>query len=724
MAHARSPLQIALTLGVVAAVGAIGTAGALRLQRDRPTLPERWFAPGPLGHEPGQAAPPPGPAAFLTRHIGGLGSPAAAAWAQHNGLTPALSFSHNLANVFPPSLFEKQPDYFPLVNGKRERPAEHSHAWNPDLSRPDVALHAARVARDAFIAEPGRVSFSLGVNDGLLYGESPGLLAAVSPLRWFRGRPDYSNLTFRFLNRAAEELARSHPDKFLGALAYYWEENTPDFPVHPQVLPFLTADRSQGYDPAFWREEFSLQERWAKAGPRRLGLYDYLYGVGFVVPRLHPRLIAENLRHARSVGFTDYYCEATPNWGLDGPMTWLVAQLLRDPTQSADALLDEYYKRYFQEAAVPMRRFFERCEEQWMRQPGHSYWLKHYRNESQADLFPSAVGAELRQGLDAASRLARRDTVRARVAFVAEAFGVTERFVRMHEIRAQLSRETVTGRLAGRAGAELLRGYLDARQEFVRYSQDLTARQPLAFSQILLDDFLRNDPTLGAVAVLCADAPPQAVAEVWAALPAPAESAVTDGRVWAAASAAGATTERLTDGGLEGPRGAGRTVAGLPFGVALPGAWQSKVEPTQTHVGEVTPAAARTGAAGLRISGAVNTTVFQWLPATADRLYVASVQARGQVTSSNAVFLTFGWLDAQGRHLGKSRAARLPDGAWPDWVLLQQGGRAPTGAAWVGIGVHLQNQLPGDWAAFDDFSLREVAAVPAGAPPDKTKPAP
>ena len=119
MANERSPLQIALTLGVLVAVGSIGTVAALRLQRDRPTLPERWFTPGPLGHEPGQAAPPPGPAAFLTRHIGGLGSPAAAAWARHNGLTPPLSFLHNLASVFPPSLFEKHPEYFPMVDGKR-----------------------------------------------------------------------------------------------------------------------------------------------------------------------------------------------------------------------------------------------------------------------------------------------------------------------------------------------------------------------------------------------------------------------------------------------------------------------------------------------------------------------------------------------------------------------------------------------------------------------------
>ena len=457
----RSSLRVALTLMLGGAVVAITGGWWFWMQRDQASHQERWFAPGPLGHERGRAAPPPRSAAFLTRSIGGLGSPAASAWGRSNGLTPALSFSENLASVFPPSLFAKQPEYFPMVNGKRERPADNSQYWNPDLSRPDVALHAARVARAAFVAEPDRVSFSLGVNDGLLYGESPELLAAVAPLRWFRDRPDYSNLTFRFMNRAAEELSRSHPDKFLGALAYYWEENTPDFPVHPQVLPFLTADRSQGYDRAFWREEFSLQERWAKAGPRRLGLYDYSNGYGFVVPRLHTRLIAENLRHARSARFTDYYCEGTPNWGTDGPMIWLIAQLLSDPNQNTGALLNEYYERYFQEAAAPMRRFFERCEEQWMRQSGYSYWLKHYRNESQADLFPSAVCAELRQLLDQAGRLARQSKVQARVALVSDAFGVTERFVLLNEVRTRLSRETVTKRLAGRVGAEPTLGVLD-----------------------------------------------------------------------------------------------------------------------------------------------------------------------------------------------------------------------------------------------------------------------
>jgi len=36
-----------------------------------------------------------------------------------------------------------------------------------------------------------------------------------------------------------------------------------------------------------------------------------------------------------------------------------------------------------------MRKFFERCEELWMRQPPPAYWLKHFRNESQSVVFPA-----------------------------------------------------------------------------------------------------------------------------------------------------------------------------------------------------------------------------------------------------------------------------------------------------------------------------------------------
>jgi hypothetical protein len=286
---------------------------------DRET--ERWFIPGKIGHEDGRSAEAPTARAFLTRAMSGVTRGNDEEWGRYNHLTEPLAFSHSFGRVFPPELFQRHSEYFPLADGRRLQPVfRRPFFWNSDLGRADVAVYAADAARRQFLARPEQQSFALGVNDALIFGESPETLALVTPLRWFRERPDYTPLIFTFMNRAADELARTHPQKLLGALAYYWAEDAPDFRVNLRLAPFLTSDREQGYDENFRQEEFRLQNRWAQAGPKRLGLYDYLYGSGFLVPRFHTRLLAENLHHARRAGFTDYYADVNPNWGLDGPM--------------------------------------------------------------------------------------------------------------------------------------------------------------------------------------------------------------------------------------------------------------------------------------------------------------------------------------------------------------------------------------------------------------------
>jgi hypothetical protein len=521
---------------------------------------ERQFMPGAAGHVAGARSGGIGPRAFRTRAMSGIERvDGGRDWAEANGLTSRPNFSHNLARIFPPELYATHPEFFPLVEGKRFRPPEGPASWNPDLGRGDVAAFAAEAARRYFAEHPDSDSFAVGVNDGLMFGESAETLAALgrregargrqdqaSPLHWFRERPDFSNLVYGFTNRVAETVfasdrratgaADSPPEepRYIGALAYYWTENAPEFSLEPHVMPFLTADRSQGYDRAFLEEEALLQRRWArvarvarraegaanddgaKAGrrllnpphaerhvkdnapyrttvSRRLGLYDYLYGQGFLVPRVPAHFIAANLRQARRAGFTDYYAEVNPNWGLDGPMPWLVAQLLQDPEQSPEVLLEEYYARSFGDAAVPMRRFFERCERQWRTQAGPAYWLKHFRNESQAALFPPAVCRELRGRLDDARRAARTEAERRRVACVSEAFGVTERFVAMQESRDRLNHAAL-GASAWREIATELEAFLAARRDFTDYTATLQASAPLAVAPLNGADYLRHDP--------------------------------------------------------------------------------------------------------------------------------------------------------------------------------------------------------------------------------------
>jgi hypothetical protein len=634
---------------------------------------------------------------FATRAFSGLQGGEGARWAERNRLTAALFFSHNLHEIVPSELFSRHPEFFPWVEGKRLNPGPGVFYWNPDIARPDLAAYAADKARAYFAQYPREPAFALGINDALLWGESPELLQLVQPMRWFRERPDYADAVMTFMNRAAEDLGRTDPERYLGCLAYYWVENLPTMPVHPRVIPFLTADRSQGYDRSFWAEEMDLQRRWGlaagtprpdgkpnlggNAAGRRLGLYDYLYGGSFLIPRQHTRYLAEHLQHAWRAGFTDYYAEAYPNWGLDGPMPWLAAQLLQNPEQAPEALLQEFYGRYFQGAAVSMRRFFERCEELWTQQPGPSYWLKHYRNESQAVVFPSTVLPELRAGLDDAARQANSPLIRARVDLVRDAFGVTERFVRFKESKDALLRSALPAAVLPareiaadirRALVEQLNEYRLRRADFIRYTHDLQRREPLALHSITWVDYLRNDPEPLARSLLS----PEKLASI--------------------------SRERLVDPGMSGGLQPKRVIAGLTYGVALPSPWVGRVEPGQHHRAELVGAPL---ARVLRIEGSRDTQVQQWAARGDSDLGVAEVSVRGRVSPGTAVLLAIALLDKDQRHLAV-RSVRLPDGDWPNEVRLRQLIDIPPRAAWVGMSIRVQNQVAGDWIEARGFSLR------------------
>lgn len=715
-----------MTAGVLRGLVWAGVAAGCALILARaPQVRFSQLVPGRLGLQPvavASAEVGAGERGFRTRAFSGFRTEAEREWGKANGLTAALAFSHNLGGVFPPELHATNPELFPLVAGKRIQPPKGSYFWNPDIAREDAAVHAARAAGEHFRAAPQAVSFPLGINDALIWGESPELLALTTPVTWFRERPDYTRLTYTFMNRVAAALETENPHVYVGALAYYWAEAPIEFQLHPQVMPFLTADRSQGYDPAFWQEELGVQQGWAKAAPqlpgklpRRLGIYDYVYGSGFLVPRIHTKLIAEHLRHAKDAGFTDYYAEVYPNWGLDPVMPWLLAQLVRDPTASRPALLDTFFSRYFGEAAAPMRRFYERCEEIWMQQPGPSYWLKHFRNESQIRLFPTAVCAELRAQLEAARQLASSPRTRARVRLVSETFGVTERFAAFAAAREQLTRELVAGNPGGFdvAAEPLLRNvgrYLESRAEFERYTQALMKREPLALhGPINWNDFLRNDPASGALLALRERLGWPGAGAVDAAVA--ADAALRS--LWAALKCAkpGPGRELLLNGAGAGPYSSPETIATLTYGLPNPRGWISRVEPSQHHEATWRTEGDRVL---LRLSGTKDTSLFQWVQMKEAGVHIASLQLRGKVQPGTRVRLFLSWLDGAHKNI-RAECVNLPEGEWPEWARLRVASLPPANAAWVGMGLVVQNQVRGDWIEATGFSL--VADTTSGLTP-------
>jgi hypothetical protein len=791
----------------VLSVVVAGIAGYLSLQWVTTPLPRqeaRWFMPGYWGYEHGSAASAPGKEAWLTRSMDIGGKPGEKSWHDFNQLGSNLNFIHNLSNIVRIEDRATHPEWFPLVGGERYKPDPARVNWQPDLASEAVVAHAADIAAASLRSSqelrsksprsgtgnksgsPGLpvASFGLGINDALIFGESPEVLSWVYPPRYFRDRPDYSNLIFHFTNRVAEEvekrMAAAKPaqsasssvvgrelaragfadpdadandehglsklkpytefadqirhgttkvgpykgkDWLLGCLAYYWCEQVPDFPVHPNVVPYLCADRSQFYDQAFRAEERELQTRWGAKGPKRLGLYDYLDGYGFAIPRIHTQALIDNLKHAHGAGFTDYFGEASQNWGLEGPQSWLVAQLLAHPEAEGKELLDEYYSRYFAEAAGPMRAYFERCEQIWMSQPAPSDWLKYFRNESQAELFPSSECERLRALLTEAQTLARSEKVRHRVALVSAAFGATERLAKMWEAKKAVSYELVADPKA--SSSKLVAGSSELianSSKLIAFSQELVADSPDASGPELMANSSKLKAMLSALERAEADFKTY-VAWLDKAYPLALYKGAHPDFFWM--SPASAAREFLTaarngpptllrSASLDGPKLPGLWIAGLQYRLSLPEGWIGKMEPAEAARAELCPEASRTGKVGLRLSNQRYASVGTWQHLTEpNKTLVISAYARGHLSPAGRVLLQVNFVDGQNKLMPQVYGMRyIPIEGWnsdrnqtPAWEKLLVSVKPPAGAIWLSVSIVTAYMMKGDTADVADIEI-------------------
>jgi hypothetical protein len=406
-----------------------------------------WYFPGSLGEVIPRREEWSVPAgvivqrpAYLSRELAGLRGSQDELWARRNLLEARFAFHHNLFNVFPPELYNEHPAFFPLRDGVRYDPeADSEEAWQPDFANPAAAAYAALQARLYFDAHPSATSYSLGLNDNTAFDEGPGTQAFTEPRRWFRDRPDFSDLVFTFMNRAAADLAPSYPDKYLGCLAYFWCENAPSFSVNAQVLPYLTNDRSFYDNPAWAAQDLSLIRRWARAGPKIVGIYDYYYGAPFAVPRVFTMAMVKSIREAQAAGARAFYAELFPAWEYDALKAWLAARLLWDPAAAVPALEQQFYRDLYGPAAGDVQAFFGEAEAAWREQPGPPRWIKGYKDPYGPLIFSPERVQAMSSGLAQASRRDLDSAARTRLAHLQSAWDSSVRAIAAAEVEASVA---------------------------------------------------------------------------------------------------------------------------------------------------------------------------------------------------------------------------------------------------------------------------------------------
>lgn len=391
--------------------------------------------------------------AFAWREIGGIRNELSQEWAFSIGYGRAPSFSHGLYAAFGKKDFAEDPTLFASVHGVRQPPSGTGYDANPNLAHPRAPELGARQAREWFHKHPDDFCVPLGVNDSLKFDD------AAPSTGWYRERPVRTDYVVRYLNEVAKSFWQPAGDlkgerHAIGTLAYLQTLKAPSIPVDPAIFPWVCSDR-MGYASAEFAEQESANLRaWVKSGARRVGAYDYWYGVDYTVPRANFTAQALSIRTANSAGVRGWYAELAPLWGFDAPKAWLGAKLLERPELEGEALLSQWFDRAYGPAAEPMREAYRTIEAAWARDAqtgGANQWIRHFRSEDSAEVLNDAERAAIGRCLSAAtSALAASDketfrlrNQRWRLQQFTDAWELSQSFRAVHQARQPDTRSPV-----------------------------------------------------------------------------------------------------------------------------------------------------------------------------------------------------------------------------------------------------------------------------------------
>ena len=443
----------------------------------------RWFAPGELWElVPKSKTPGTLKVDVKSRTVVPQTSPRV--WAGHNygdewtswnrrnkvGSSEVISkrnFQNMMLNALPPEKYGKtHPEYYPLLpDGKRYIPAKGNPYWRPCESNPQVQKIVVNYIRNFFNRNPKIDSFSLGMDDITHICCCPGCLAMDdAPDSYFKQR--FSDRHYKFVNLIAKEVAKTHPDRYIGTLIYQIARELPkQVPVlEPNVFGYITENVGSWWMPGAMEADQKISREWSKR-VKHLSRYDY-YGYGCMTPRYFPHSMDKQLKFDKSLGFKGMYIETCAFLPLTMPMHWALSKLQWDATQNVDKLLDDFMNIYGT-AKPQMARFWALLEKSFMEVRSDRGWEhmslpRQARTISVEDLdkaFAILAEAEKSAGGDA-KVLARIEIHKAALQLAAYA-------VRPYAINLQLRDLKVDSQAAADKVFDLI-----AKQEAVKANRD------------------------------------------------------------------------------------------------------------------------------------------------------------------------------------------------------------------------------------------------------------
>ena len=351
-----------------------------------------------------------------------------ALWERRNRLGGfKIADGHAWIRIIPPEKCgEEHPEWFALVNGKRDN-AYHDGKHANQLCTTNREMIDTFVARVREYLDTHDVdAVSISPNDGLGFCECEQCRALDTGDMMELGGEKYPVLTdriFTFANEVAERIAKTHRDKYLLLLVYSL------YVVPPKRVKLRDNIIAQFcmQSAIHWNKDLRGRDyqrlRELSCWSKELGIYEYyINGSWPDLPRLFLPLITDSIRLCHELGFRYYSPQMGSGFAINGLNYYVAARLLWAVQTDIPALLADFYEKCYGPAAPMMQCYYEQLEKAWREAKSLPAFTEQSHYAWYMETFSPEFLTDCQRYLQRAYALADSDEIRQRIGFAQGGF--------------------------------------------------------------------------------------------------------------------------------------------------------------------------------------------------------------------------------------------------------------------------------------------------------------
>lgn len=274
-------------------------------------------------------------------------------WNGAGGLPMATG--HAWGRYVDEGLFETHSEYFALRDGQRRKGGWYCTS-NPELRK----IFARGVI------SKGESNPSVSPPDGTGYCQCEGCRGQDDPdnIEPSSGRTSMTNRYVDFLDTVARDVAKVHPDWLLSFYCYadYTQAPTLGRKLSPNLVAWIAPIRYSRYhrigspNSASRRQLAQVIDGWA-AAVEHIAYRTYNYNLAeCLVPFSKLSVWKHDIPYLAKKGCIGINLESLANWEIYGPYLYQSIRLAYDPDTDSDALMDDYFMKFYGSKPAPYMR--------------------------------------------------------------------------------------------------------------------------------------------------------------------------------------------------------------------------------------------------------------------------------------------------------------------------------------------------------------------------------